>query len=367
MLRRAAALLALVVLVACGDGDGDGDAGDAGPDDAGSTTPSLAEGTWTEVPGGGNTACAPVDGEPFAFFVYPGKVNKVVIDFAGGGACWNEQTCTGGQNTEDLSSTRATLAGAAGIYDKARTDNPVDDWFHVVVPYCTGDVHWGDNVATYAGQPYLHRGAVNARAVLDWVYRNFSRPEAILVTGCSAGAYGSIMWAPQLQQHYADVPVYQLGDSGAGVTSASFFADALPNWRFTAAAPAFIPALDPARVDWAQLTLAQLYVGVGQHFPGMQLSQFNTEADFVQRLFLALMGGDPATWSAQMRASRATIGQGTPNFSSFLAPGTQHCVITNDNFYTLRSGGVRMVDFVEDLVSGRPPPEVRCTGCDGGT
>ena len=27
-----------------------------------------------------------------------------------------------------------------GIYDHTRAENPFADWYHVVVPYCTGDL-----------------------------------------------------------------------------------------------------------------------------------------------------------------------------------------------------------------------------------
>ena len=36
-----------------------------------------------------------------------------------------------------------------GIYDDTDPRNPFGDWYHVFIPYCTGDLHWGDAVATY--------------------------------------------------------------------------------------------------------------------------------------------------------------------------------------------------------------------------
>src|SRR5262245_55705687 len=47
---------------------------------------------WNTIAPGGDTVCA--RGAPFRYFVRPGKVNKLLIDFRGGGACWNEKTCS---------------------------------------------------------------------------------------------------------------------------------------------------------------------------------------------------------------------------------------------------------------------------------
>src|SRR5687768_15826477 len=55
------------------------------------TLPTLAPG-WTEFLPGGETICS--RGTPYAYYVRPGTVNRVVIDFIGGGACWNQLTCS---------------------------------------------------------------------------------------------------------------------------------------------------------------------------------------------------------------------------------------------------------------------------------
>ncbi|MBK9371732.1 MAG: hypothetical protein IPN01_36495 [Deltaproteobacteria bacterium] len=119
-----------------------------------------------------------------------------------------------------------------GVYDLTDPQNPFVDWYHVIVPYCTGDIHWGDAVTTYGeGEDAVtieHKGAVNTRAILDWVESQFSGPEQIVVTGCSAGAYGSAMWAPHIQRMYPNAQVNQIGDGGAGVVTTDFFANSFP-------------------------------------------------------------------------------------------------------------------------------------------
>ena len=58
-------------------------------------------------------------------------------------------------------------------------------------------------------------------------------------------------------------------------------------------------------------------------------------------------------WSAQMQASIAAIGANNPNFASYTAPGTQHCIINNPAFYNTTVNGVRLVEWVNRLLAGR--------------
>ena len=57
------------------------------------------------------------------------------------------------------------------MYDKTNPDNPVGDWYHVFVSYCTADIHLGDSVETYdTGDGEItinHSGQNNVDAVLE--------------------------------------------------------------------------------------------------------------------------------------------------------------------------------------------------------
>ncbi|MBS2021027.1 MAG: pectinesterase [Deltaproteobacteria bacterium] len=330
-------------------------------------TPSLPKG-WNEISTGGDTICA--RGTPYSFFVNPGTSNKVLIDFQGGGACWTKESCSlaGSLFFDSIDTLREQVAnGFPGIYDRDRAGNPLTDAFHVVVPYCTGDIHWGNATVDYgdATTPLVirHRGAVNARAVLDWVYKNFPKPEQVTVMGCSAGSYGSIYWAPDVARHYAGVDVQQFGDSGAGVVTDTFFHDSFPQWNATSLAPDFIPALDPKTVDWQALSIVDLYSRVGAFFPHMLFAQFNDSTDSTQSFFYTAMGGNSAQWSAKMFATMDAIHASTPNFRSYIGKGDQHCVIPNDDYATFTSGGVKFVDWFEKLRQGQDPGNVECEGC----
>jgi hypothetical protein len=341
------------------------------------TLPTLVEG-WNELKPGGDTVCS--RGSEYAYFVHPGTVNRVVIDFIGGGACWNSFTCGVADAifTDSVEDVRGRIRdpdpeNQNGIYDRLNPANPFKDWYHVVVPYCTGDVHWGNNEKTYdegtaPAVTIKHKGAVNSRAVLDWVYESFSAPEQVFVTGCSAGAYGAAMWAPHVMDHYKGARVTQFGDSGAGIITEEFFRDSFPSWKAEGAFPSFIPELDPSKVDLLTLKLPDLYSAVGNHYPDHRISQYSTAFDDNQAFYFKAMGGGTTEdWSAQMMAAIADIEGRAPNFASFIPSGEQHCIMPYDNFYTVNVGGRLLVDWLRALVDRGPLESLACTECTAPT
>lgn len=346
----------------------------AGCKGTGAPVPSLAPG-WNEIVPGGETACA--RGTEFAYFVRPGTVNRVIIHFVGGGACWSDATCADPETyfTDSVEPMRETVRRNElnkGIYDHENPQNPFKDWYHVVIPYCTGDIHWGDNLVTYGqGDDQVtihHKGAANARAALAWVYANFSAPEHVLVTGCSAGSYGSAMWAPHVMNHYRSSRVTQFGDSGAGIITEEFFEKSFPSWRAEGAFPTFIPELDPARINVRQLDFPDVYAAVGKHFPAQRVSQYNTAFDENQSFYFQAMGGsDVQEWSSRMFASIAEIKSRTPNFASFIASGEQHCTLPSDHFYTVNVEGRLLTSWLRDLVDRASVESVTCKECTAPT
>ena len=41
------------------------------------------------------------------------------------------------------------LPGLGGLYDYEHVDNPFRDHHVIHIPYCTGDIHWGDATVAY--------------------------------------------------------------------------------------------------------------------------------------------------------------------------------------------------------------------------
>ena len=325
---------------------------------------------WETVVPGGDTICS--DGSPYRFFVHRGDPGKLLIEFEGGGACWSGSTCEADvYNRRVMSDPEAARQSGQlqGIYDRANPANPLKDFTHVYIPYCTGDLHWGNAAATYtslAGNPYViqHKGALNATTALNWAGANVPAPAQVVVAGCSAGGYGAALWSAKIAQVYPGARTVELADSAAGVVPDGFFAIPFSSWNVAGAWPNFIPDLALDRVDPATLTLPKLYTSVASFFPTASFSQFNTRSDSTQIFFYALSKGsisatDAADWSAKMVSNVEQISAANPNFRAYLAAGTEHCVINRPSFYTQTVGGKKFSDWVTTLLAGADPGQVR--------
>lgn len=346
-------------------------AGDSGADEPKVFGESLNAG-WNIIEPGGDTRCA--RDTPFVFAVRPGTSRKIVVEFIGGGACWDEFTC--GFADAIFSSDAEWVRGfegsesiPLGVYDTDTVDNPIADYHHVLVPYCTGDIHWGDSEVVYAEGtpsevPILHKGAVNAQAVLDWMDENYDEPEQVFSTGCSAGAYGAAMWSAHLAEQYPSADLVQLGDSGVGVITDSWFQQSFPSWNAEASFPTWIDSLDPGQVDLLQTDAAYLYVELAKHYENARFAQFNSYSDATQVTYYGAMGGGSAEeWTQGMLEKTRYISGEVPNFSNYIAGGNRHCVINANAFYSLETDGVALRDWVAELLDGGQPADVTCTDC----
>jgi hypothetical protein len=82
--------------------------------------------------------------------------------------------------------------------------------------------------------------------------------------------------------------------------------------------------------------------------------------------FFRAMGGDAEAWPAAMTASIAAIEETTPNFTSYLAPGSDHCILWRPELYTVASNGTPLVRWLDALVNGDVPGSVACDGAGCG-
>jgi len=165
-----------------------------------------------EAPASSGASCG--NGSPYRFFVNrttnAANAKKTVIMFEGGGACWEQNACQmkggllGATNYNGIPTNYMSTGLALGglITPFTSRTHPLQkvqtqSWNIVYVPYCTGDVHTGNKVATYGDADpanpitYYHRGFKNGEAVANWVGRYLPKQDKLLVTGFSAGGVGA--------------------------------------------------------------------------------------------------------------------------------------------------------------------------------
>lgn len=220
--------LALPLLGACSDG-GDNHNNDAGNQDPvpfaelfeqginrylGLYTPMSSvtdAGVVTHTFGAGDGPLC-IDGSEYRMSTRDAGSENLVIFLQGGGARWS---------TFDAANPSAESGiPAIGILDPSRADNPVKDWNAVYLPYCDGGLHASDKDNDYDNDGTVEspqRGLHNLSAALDVAVSTFPQPQRILLTGNSAGGFGTTFALPLVRHHYPDVPIELVNDSGVGV------------------------------------------------------------------------------------------------------------------------------------------------------
>ena len=188
-------------------------------------TPITAtDSAWTWVPFD-NAFCG--DGSTVGLGVNLSTTSsRVLVYMEGGGACWSDLTCytaksasyftTGYKETDFTAETTDTtyLAEAGGFFDRTAASNPFKDYSYVYVPYCTGDIHGGNNVATYTGGTGHHVGFANMTAFLERIVPTFPSADRVILAGSSAGGFGAAFNWWQTQQAFGAVRVDLIDDSG---------------------------------------------------------------------------------------------------------------------------------------------------------
>ena len=324
-----------------------------------------------EVPYQGKTlepTCS--GGTPWVFFVKRGSVNKTLMYYQGGGACWDYVSCrlpthktTTGPNDNP---SRATT----GFANFSNPDNPFRDWNAVFVPYCTGDVHWGDATVEYTlGRQSVtiqHKGYVNAQVAEKWAREHFVNPDAVFVTGSSAGSYGAIVNSLPLQENVWPSSHFDvLGDAGNGVITQRFLENDIARWGVEQNLPDWIPALNRPLVE---LTAADLWTASSLYYPRNRFANYSSAFDGGQGgqtgfYNTMLNPGNPIAWvswwvpscewNAQMRALVQDSASQAPNYRYYIGSGSRHTMWGNNKVYTDTTGGVpTIVSWIRAMLGG---------------
>jgi hypothetical protein len=345
-------LLLGVVLAACGQATPAGDSGlgaFAPPRGAAITAPRNA---WTWLPIDG-AVCD--DGSPTGIGVFPTDSPNLLVYLEGGGACWDYSTCFV-VNT----STHGPFADAefarftTGI--GASSDNVFSDadgatfkgWSKVYIPYCTGDIHGGDNVITYSNGggktgTVHHKGWNNISLALGRLGTTFPSPDKLVWTGASAGGYGSAVNYVQARATWPRARAYLIDDSGpvfvdAGISD--FLKSAWgPSWNLPATLFKLCP--DCAGGDWS---LA--YTALERFAPTDRMALLSSEQDKTISTYLLLM---PALFQQYLNQLATMRFDPSPNLRYFFQSGDSHTMLGDESRHV--TGSVTVASWIDAMVS----------------
>jgi hypothetical protein len=333
---------------------------------AATSTTALADlplNTWTRIDLSDKAVCS--DGSDFRIYVRREASDNLLIHFAGGGMAWDTRSAS---QPITVSNTKGFYfpniweiirATVAGIFDHNNPKNPFADWNEVYIPYCTGDFHIGDTTITYPldnGQSVTiyHNGHQNVSEALDWVYANFKTPPKLLVSGESAGAFGSTFWITTIADHYPKSDVYHLSDGGylqtpawATIVNSTWKADTQARYGFTPTdnliASAYLRSGSTAAPHITYLQFNTLYDGVLTYFASV-LNDQPDDAAFIQ------------SWSEGLRTSTKQLADSDLDYNYYLTDyglkdgTTPHTSLTVSLFYQIQQDNIALSDWVRRII-----------------
>ncbi len=271
----------------------------------------------------------------------------LVVFLQGGGACWDWVTCGGAAPLVD----KTAIGGPFGpaefardIYAKypaswlRREQLPpaLKDATVVFVPYCTGDVHGGDEVTTYqplvpggAAVTWHHVGHANILAFLRRLGPTFPAPGKLVVAGSSGGGFGTLASYVTFRDRWPSARAYLVDDSAPPLigddippsTRAAWYA----SWDLGASLDPFCPG---CRQDLSQGLRTLL-----ARYPSDRMALVSHLQDAVIRGFYGtitltpspVLGPMPAaTFEADLRRLGSTVIDPSPNGRYFFTAGDAH-------------------------------------------
>ena len=148
----------------------------------------------------------------------------VMIYLQGGGACYDVKSCeqnastpiAGASFSQEKFNEWVEKLGNQGIFNTTNPSNPVARWNHVYIPYCTGDLHGGNQEnASVPGVPGMQQfvGYRNVQNVLRLLEPHFADAEDIALIGASAGGFGVLINYPQVVEAFGGRSIAALVDS----------------------------------------------------------------------------------------------------------------------------------------------------------
>lgn len=311
--------------------------------------------TWEyfEIPG---TKC--IDGSPAGFATnYNPSSTKLVIYLEAGGACFNS-FC------ESLHHPMAdNIPANGGIFDRANTANPLRDWSWVYVPYCSGDVYAGQAETMLGGKLRYFYGYSNITAFLERVVPTFT-VDQVLLTGSSAGGFGSSLNYPQAQRAFGSVPVVLINDSAPPMSTDVYPPCLQKIWRTVWGLDKTVLAECGANCDDPDGFGEDMITHIRTTFPDMRGGLYSTLSDQTIRTFAGYGWADgynmcgeistavtSAVYQAGLSEFRTNM-MATPGFGTFYIAGTGHTRLRAATFYSTQIDGTTLPEWIANTLAG---------------
>jgi hypothetical protein len=270
--------------------------------------------TWIDFP---DSRCANGSPTGIAVNVRPGAPHLVIF-LEGGGACasgegcWVHPTAVNMASGYGMQQFASDSALELPLFQRGSLDNPLADASYVFVPYCTGDLHAGNGVASYDvnGQPVptYHYGAHNLDLYLQKLGGSLTGIDHVWLVGESAGGFGTLFNQTFVARTFGartDV----IDDSGPGIGTSGY--------------PSSWSVRLPPRCSTCAGGLSPLFEYDRGAYPAARFAFLSFQLDTALPGFYGATEDEVAGWLGAFEQSFA----GLPGTRSFVAPGAGHVVM----------------------------------------
>jgi hypothetical protein len=332
--RLATPVLLLAALLSAACGSSEPAPAPTGPISAPSETWS-----WVAFPG---SACG--NGSSTGLGVnLTSRSSDVVVYFQGGGACWDQLTCSyfasnvlTGYGPAQFAS-ESTLVMAP--FDRGNTGNPFRNASFVFVPYCTGDLQAGTATNDYGGTVVHHAGALNTGLFLERLAATFPGSRRLYVTGSSAGGYAAQLNYWRFAEAFPSAEVHALADSAQAVQPISpSYASLLAAWK----------AVLPAGCAACAADITALPAWLASTYPA---GRFALAAYMQDGTLSHFLGYGPAGMKAATRSLLDTRYAPTANARWFAIDDVKHTMLGD---LATTSNGVTLQAWLAGWYTGDP-------------
>ena len=331
----------------------------------GTTYPDLPDnpelGQWyTAAPEGAVNS----DGTPWHGLVRLGSENKAMVFFNGGGISVTGETSRKDNDNWFFlpNNSLQDILVSGGIFLQSE-QNPFSDWTILVLQYGTGDFHCGTGEYRYTDengeeQVTYHHGYTNYSLFMDMVRPYAGDPEALVVTGSSAGGFATALLADDVIERFPSAE-----NVTVCVDSALLYYD---GWQETARNLWRAPEEFCERLTGSNITLDSLKALQAKRGDAVKiLFTCSTRDHDLQRYQAYLNGGEMEAnplnsdlFQLGLAAFVLEAGSELHSFASYIweygnmpDTSTQHMIWVNNPLDEL-SGGISPINWLYNAVSG---------------
>ena len=221
--------------------------------------------------------------------------DKLLIFLDGGGACYNQITCSGNLDSYTENDFNIRFSNNNALIISQSSSNQFAGWNFVFVPYATGDVHSGSNTSANVpnGGPSNQEmvGFNNINIIFNELKTYFDSQNGlseIVLSGSSAGGYGTLLNTIQLANIFGTTtPTTVIDDSGPIFTNNDILTDCLATqWTNLWLLDSNIPAdVDTIVQNTYSFNIQKIYEYLALKYPNFNFGLMSTYEDQVIRGF----------------------------------------------------------------------------------